>query len=231
MRIIAGIHRGRKILAPAGLTTRPMTDRVRENLFNLLGDTVAGAAVLDLFCGSGALGLEALSRGAAWCTFVDLDRAAAGAVETNCRRLGLQGRARILRRDALRPGPWLRPGVPGHRPPARQACCGPTAGDPAGPGAASPWQAGTDAYTLIFVDPPYRMTADLHGQERLAALAADLARLGLLAAGATAMLRAERGVRAALPWPGFEPADERSYGTTTLYLMTYRGSKSAERRT
>ena len=105
MRIIAGIHRTRQIDAPEGLTTRPMTDRVRENLFNLLGDTVGGATVLDLFCGSGALGLEALSRGAAPVTFVDADLAAVTVVEANCRRLGLEKQARILRRDVLRPGP------------------------------------------------------------------------------------------------------------------------------
>jgi 16S rRNA (guanine966-N2)-methyltransferase len=192
MRIIAGVHRGRKIEAPEGLTTRPMIDRVRENLFNLLGETVAGAVVLDLFCGSGALGLEALSRGAARVTFVDADREAVQAVETNCRRLGLQERVRILRRNALRPGPWMRP-----------------------EGAAS--------YTLIFVDPPYKMTADVAGQACLAEMAAALVRLGCIVPGSIVTLRAKRGVKPGLPWPGFEVFDERSYGTTTLYLMVYRG--------
>jgi 16S rRNA (guanine966-N2)-methyltransferase len=198
MRIIAGAHRGRTIEAPEGLTTRPMTDRVRENLFNILGQDMTGAAVLDLFCGSGALGLEALSRGADAATFVDADRAAIAIVESNCLRLGLMERARIIRRDALRPGPWIRP--------LREA------------------GSGVGAYTLVFADPPYALTADAQGQERLAEMAAALARLKCLARGAVAMLRAERGRAVALPWPGFAMADERTYGTTTLFLMTYKGS-------
>jgi 16S rRNA (guanine966-N2)-methyltransferase len=192
MRIIAGIHRTRQIDAPEGLVTRPMTDRVRENLFNLLGDTVVGATVLDLFCGSGALGIEALSRGAARVTFVDTGREAVRVVEANCARLGLQKQARILRRDALAPGQWVRP-------------------------------VGAKDYTLIFVDPPYKMSADPAGQAQLAAMAGALVGLDCVAQGALAMLRAERGIKPGLPWPGFELSDGRSYGTTTLYLMTYLG--------
>ena len=188
MRIIAGLHRGRQIDAPEGLTTRPMTDRVRENLFNLLRDYVEGAVVLDVFCGSGALGLEALSRGAAACTFVDPNDAAIAAVETNVQRLGLMEQVRIIRRSALRPGPWIRP---------REAA----------------------AYTLIFVDPPYRMTAAEDGQRQLAEMASALTACGLVAPAAVVMLRAERGVKIPLPWPGFVAYDERSYGTTTLHLM------------
>jgi len=199
MRIIAGVHRGRTIDAPEGLTTRPMTDRVRENLFNILGQDMTGAVVLDLFCGSGALGLEALSRGAATATFVDADRAAIAVAASNSRRLGLMERARILRRDALRPGPWLRP----------------------------PHASGAAAYTLVFCDPPYALTADARGQERLAEMAAALARLGCLARGAVVMLRASRGQAVALPWPGFAMADERTYGTTTLFLMTYCGEQES----
>ena len=193
MRIIAGIHRTRQIDAPEGLTTRPMTDRVRENLFNLLGNTVVGATVLDLFCGSGALGLEALSRGAARVTFVDADLAAVTVVEANCRRLGLEKQARILRRDVLRPGPWIRP-------------------------------VGAKDYTLVFVDPPYKMSADPQGQAQLAAMAQTLVQLECIARGALVMLRAERGTRTGLPWAGFELVEGRSYGTTTLYLMTYAGA-------
>jgi len=192
MRIIAGYHRGRRIESPEGLSTRPMTDRVRESLFNILQAEVAESIVLDLFCGSGALGLEALSRGAAACTFVDSGRAAVETVETNCRRLGLSDRAdrvRILCRDALRPGPWIRP-------------------------------AGADAYTLAFVDPPYAMTGGPDGRARLATMGAELVRLGVIAAGATVMLRAERGTDAGLPWEGFDVDDTRTYGSTTLHLMT-----------
>lgn len=83
MRIIAGEHGGRRLRAPAGTSVRPTSDRVREALFSILGDRVRGARVLDLFAGSGALGIEALSRGAAHATFVDSDPAAIRAVLAN----------------------------------------------------------------------------------------------------------------------------------------------------
>ena len=195
MRIIAGIHRTRQIEAPEGLVTRPMTDRVRENLFNLLGDTVVNATVLDLFCGSGALGIEALSRGATRVTFVDTDLAAVSVVETNCKRLGLEKQARILRRDVLRPGPWIRP-------------------------------VGAKDYALIFIDPPYKMSAEPGGQAQLAAMVEAIAGLECVARGALAMIRVERNTRITLPWAGFEFSDQRSYGTTTLCLMTYLGKEA-----
>ncbi|MGH3000311.1 MAG: 16S rRNA (guanine(966)-N(2))-methyltransferase RsmD [Gaiellaceae bacterium] len=98
MRIIAGSHRGHTIHAPSGQDTRPTSDRVRENIFNILGP-VEGATVLDLYAGSGAMGLEALSRGAAQVVFVDDDRDAVRAIEGNLDRLSL--RATVLCRDAI----------------------------------------------------------------------------------------------------------------------------------
>jgi 16S rRNA (guanine966-N2)-methyltransferase len=98
-------------VTPAGLGTRPTLDRVRESLFNALGslDVVVGAETLDLFAGSGALGIEALSRGAASCTFVDVDRAAREAVEANLRSTGFTALATVVGGDAL---VWLdRPGT------------------------------------------------------------------------------------------------------------------------
>ena len=100
MRIIAGTHRGHRIAAPKGRDTRPTSDRVRENAFNLIGP-VDGAAVLDLFAGSGAMGLEALSRGAESATFVEADRQAAQTIDQNLAKLRLTG-ARIVREDAMR---------------------------------------------------------------------------------------------------------------------------------
>ncbi len=98
MRIVAGTHRGRRLAAPPGRATRPTPDRVREALFALIGP-VEGAAVLDLFAGSGALGLEALSRGAATATFVDRSPRAVAAIRANVRSLGLEDRARVVGRD------------------------------------------------------------------------------------------------------------------------------------
>jgi 16S rRNA (guanine966-N2)-methyltransferase len=83
MRIIAGVAKGRRLVAPAGLGTRPMTDRVREALFSSLGAAVEGAAVLDLYAGSGSVGLEALSRGASSAVFVERNRKALDAVHRN----------------------------------------------------------------------------------------------------------------------------------------------------
>ena len=83
MRIIAGTARGARIVAPRGLATRPMTERVRGAIFNILGDEVVEAAVLDLFAGSGSLGFEALSRGAARCTFVERARDAVQVLRRN----------------------------------------------------------------------------------------------------------------------------------------------------
>ncbi|MBA2293588.1 MAG: 16S rRNA (guanine(966)-N(2))-methyltransferase RsmD [Actinobacteria bacterium] len=99
MRIIAGTHRGRRLAAPKGEHTRPTGDRVREALFNLVGP-VEDAAVLDLYAGSGALGLEALSRGARRCVFVEVDGAACKVIRANLETLGLTG-ALVVQRDAI----------------------------------------------------------------------------------------------------------------------------------
>jgi 16S rRNA (guanine966-N2)-methyltransferase len=98
MRIIAGSRKGHTIQAPRGTDTRPTSDRVRENVFNILGG-VEGANVLDLYAGSGAMGLEALSRGAAHAVFVERDADAIAAIERNLDKLRL--RATVLRQDAV----------------------------------------------------------------------------------------------------------------------------------
>ncbi len=98
MRVIAGAYGGRRLARPAGVQTRPTSDRVREALFSMLGD-LEDADVLDLYAGSGALGIETLSRGAATAVFVDSARAATEAIESNLRALGARGE--VHRRDAL----------------------------------------------------------------------------------------------------------------------------------
>ncbi|MGQ0832558.1 MAG: 16S rRNA (guanine(966)-N(2))-methyltransferase RsmD [Microthrixaceae bacterium] len=98
MRVIAGTARGRKLVAPVGATTRPTPDRVREATFNALGSlgAIDGAQVLDLFAGSGAMGIEALSRGAAHVTFVDQDRGAVRSIEANLAACGLAAGATVV---------------------------------------------------------------------------------------------------------------------------------------
>lgn len=104
MRIIGGKFSGRALVAPKGRETRPTADRVRESVFNILAHredfTFENARVIDLFAGSGALGLEALSRGAAFCLFVETDAAARGAIRDNVEALGLFGATRVHRRGA-----------------------------------------------------------------------------------------------------------------------------------
>jgi 16S rRNA (guanine966-N2)-methyltransferase len=108
MRIIGGRLRGRMLAGPRSQCIRPTADRLRESLFNILahgyGDPVSGARVLDLFAGTGALGLEALSRGAAFAVFVDSSAEARALVRENIASLGLGGVTRILRRDATELG-------------------------------------------------------------------------------------------------------------------------------
>jgi 16S rRNA (guanine966-N2)-methyltransferase len=99
VRVVAGTRKGAKIFAPRGLDTRPTSDRVREATFNLIGP-VDGAAVLDLYAGSGALGLEALSRGAESAVFVESDRDACRTIERNLAKLRLTG-AELACRDVL----------------------------------------------------------------------------------------------------------------------------------
>jgi 16S rRNA (guanine966-N2)-methyltransferase len=147
VRIVGGRLRGKALKAPPGEATRPTSDRARESVFNILEHAqwspgVESRRVIDLFAGSGALGLEALSRGAGFCLFVETAEAARGAIRDNIEALddkaiGLFGRTRVHRRDATDLG--LRPG---------------SAGPP---------------FDLVFLDPPYRQGL---GEKALEALAA-----------------------------------------------------------
>ncbi len=127
MRVVAGTARGRRLEAPPGSSVRPTTDRVRESVFNSLGSSglVVDAAVLDLFAGTGALGIEALSRGARRATFVERDRVAADTVRANLERTGLADRSQVVGVDAIE---FVR----------RTASAG-----------------ADDPYDLVLLDPPY----------------------------------------------------------------------------
>jgi len=104
MRVVAGLAGGRRLRAPAGRKVRPTSERVREALFNSLGslDAIEGATVVDLFAGTGALGIEALSRGAASAVFVDADLQAIRVIKDNLRTTGLGDNARVVHADVLR---------------------------------------------------------------------------------------------------------------------------------
>ncbi|MEJ2597359.1 MAG: 16S rRNA (guanine(966)-N(2))-methyltransferase RsmD [Anaerolineales bacterium] len=101
LRIIAGKARGRKLRSVPGDATRPITDRVKENLFNILGADVQDSTWLDLFAGTGSVGIEALSRGADFVRFNDLQRQAVDTIHANLRQTGLQAGSEVLRQDAF----------------------------------------------------------------------------------------------------------------------------------
>jgi 16S rRNA (guanine966-N2)-methyltransferase len=200
VRVVGGEWRGRPLVAPAGRSTRPTSDRVREAVFSVLAalpeasrwapapdseerplGPFAGHVVLDLFAGSGALGIEALSRGATSCTFVDEDRAALQAVRRNLERVGLgpgrSYRARLVPGDARR---------------ALQA----------------------DArrgvrYTLLLVDPPYKRYDEVRAQ---------LVRLlpPVLAPGALLVVETAAATAAGLPW---DVLREKRYGDTRVTVL------------
>lgn len=116
MRIVAGSLKGRAITAPEGQNTRPTSDRARQAIFNVLehaawAEPLTGARVIDLYAGSGALGFEAISRGAAFALFVEIEDEARGAIRENADAWGLMGRTRVHRRSATDLG--VRPGSAG----------------------------------------------------------------------------------------------------------------------
>jgi 16S rRNA (guanine966-N2)-methyltransferase len=133
VRIVSGSHRGRNLLTPEGQGTRPTSDRARQAVFNILehapwAPELHGTRVIDLFAGSGALGFEAISRGAGFCLFVETDEAARGAIRENIDAFGLFGATRIHRRDATDLG--IRPASAGEPfdlafldPPYRKGLC------------------------------------------------------------------------------------------------------------
>jgi len=101
LRVIGGIARGRKLRSVPGVSTRPITDRTKEALFNIIGGDVQGASFLDLFAGTGSVGIEALSRRASFVRFIDIERDAVQTIQTNLMHTGLVSGAEVLRTDAF----------------------------------------------------------------------------------------------------------------------------------
>lgn len=108
MRVISGIAKGRRLKSLPGSATRPITDRVKEALFDILGFRVEGAHFLDLFAGTGSVGIEALSRGAERAVFVEQGRKAVELIKENLALTGLADRAQVIRGDVFR---FIRKGV------------------------------------------------------------------------------------------------------------------------
>ncbi len=198
MRIIAGHHRGRRILPPKDeKTTRPITDRVKQSLFDRLwsmgvipdesdeapDETPEPLRVLDIFCGTGSLGLEALSRGAEHCTFVDMDREAIARLEKNLSDLDLKSEARVVKGSALSPI-WLGQVKPG------------TIG-------------------LICLDPPYAMAEDEQGSADLVKLMETLTNVA--ADGCVLSYRTSKHLTPP-PADGWDGPTSHNYGSMTLHF-------------
>jgi 16S rRNA (guanine(966)-N(2))-methyltransferase RsmD len=182
MRVIAGRLGGRQLLAPKGWQVRPTPERVREAMFSALGD-IAGARVADLYCGTGALGIEALSRGASHAVLVDRDtKPALG----NVHNLGLEGESELVRGDPVR------------------------------------WAADNDGrrtFDLVFLDPPYRQTAEVAAQ-------LDAHAGGLLAPGGRLAVESEVGREVSLP--SLEVVRERRYGRTLITFLVNPSSPEGQ---
>ncbi|MBO4337751.1 MAG: 16S rRNA (guanine(966)-N(2))-methyltransferase RsmD [Lachnospiraceae bacterium] len=101
MRVIAGSARSVPLKCPQGDHTRPTTDRIKETLFNMIQNEIPGCSFLDLFAGSGQIGIEALSRGASWCVFVENDRAALDCLNDNLKKTKLEGKTSVLKQDTF----------------------------------------------------------------------------------------------------------------------------------
>jgi 16S rRNA (guanine966-N2)-methyltransferase len=202
-RVIAGIAGGRRLAVPAGTTTRPTSDRAREGLFASLRSelgTFAGARVLDLYAGSGAIGLEALSRGAERVLLVESDARAAAVIKANVAAVGLPGATvatdRVERLLA--------------RPPAGT-----------GTGTRSGLDADDGRYDLVLADPPYALA------EEAVTRVLTLLEGGWLADGALVVI--ERATRSGpLDWPpGFLPGKSRRYGEATFWYGWHGGEAEA----
>ena len=203
MRVVAGAYGGRRLRAPRGRMTRPTSDRVREALFSTLGDRVAGAHVLDLYAGSGALGIEALSRGAASATFIERDRATVAVLRANLRDLGIFVEPGSTKRAAdLQPGNVATIHI----------------GDAAR--FVTDLEDGTaPVFDLVLCDSPYKIASG-----ELAALLVRLAGGRRLSGGATLVVeRARHGEALTFPEQELHVADVRTYGDTVLYYVR-RGS-------
>ncbi|MDP2645090.1 MAG: RsmD family RNA methyltransferase [Desulfobacterales bacterium] len=208
MRIVGGDLRGKRLASVPGLTTRPTSDRIRESIFDIITHRVRGAVVLDLFAGTGALGIEALSRGAGYAVFIDQSRKALAVVERNIRSCNLGSRAKIMRWDILDKLTCLRSirsPVPFSDPVAPS--------DPKGPGRRR--MDGDPVFDLVLMDPPYHQNAVEGALHRLHESRTVVHGALIVVEHASAESISEK----LLP---YEVADERKYGRTRVSFLRYR---------
>ena len=200
MRIIAGTRARRKILAPSTFLTRPITDRVKESLFSILQPHLGGAVVADLFCGTGSLGLEALSRGAEHALMVDNDPDAIDRLRRNIADLGFAAQATVICSDVFtRPLPAVTLD--------RLSCA---------TGRTAPLQ-----YDLVFLDPPYSLSADASAASMLADLLCPL--ICRIERHANVIVRHARKTVLLDSYQSLRLIDRREYGSMALSFLEKTG--------
>ena len=220
MKILGGSVRGRLLASPSGQTTRPMLARVKNSLFNIVQHHLAGSVVLDLFAGSGALGLEALSRGADFCLFVENHRPTYQTLKANITRLGFQSQAETIFADAFKIMPLLaeRPyrftplEVPrtfsGAVPPRRDLLL--------------------TGFNLVFIAPPYRLFDDQLKTSQLFELLDKVSAIGSLCSLQGGIITTERLIIVehslkqllTIPTTVFTLKQRREYGQTVLTFLS-----------
>jgi len=193
MRIISGSKARMTLLGPRDLTTRPITDRVKESLFAVLAEVVEGAYVSDLFCGTGSLGLECLSRGAVHAVMVERDKDAVNRLRKNVTKLGFDEQTTILHTDVMRCGGHL-----------LCACRSKTK-----PG---PHQA-----NLVFIDPPYALSQDASARSRLATLLDKITEH--IADRAVVVVRHSRRTELLRQYGRLHLCDHRQYGSMAITFL------------
>lgn len=191
VRVIAGAARGRALKAVPGSNTRPTTDKVKEAIFSMIGPYFDGGIALDLFAGTGGLGIEAWSRGAQRVIFVDKEKISLDIIRQNVKTAGAESAAELYRNDADRALKAL----------AKRDI----------------------AFSLVFLDPPYKMTT-------MDAVMAELAEKGMLAGGATIVVEHDASHRYPEELAGFEQVKQAKYGDTAVTIYRYLGNDASDRR-
>jgi 16S rRNA (guanine966-N2)-methyltransferase len=194
MRIIAGIRARSVLLGPGDNTTRPITDRVKESLFAILEARLDEAVVADLFCGTGSMGLEALSRGASHAVMIDSDKDAIERLRQNIAKLRFEDKVTVVRTDAFRYG-VVSSGVAGASGVARLC-------------------------NVVFVDPPYKLSRESDADSLLGKLLVKVS--GQVADGATVVVRQERKSDILDKYGLLCKVDRREYGSMALNFLEKR---------
>lgn len=190
MRIIAGSKRGMKLLSPKSEVSRPILDRVKESLFSVLYkyDLIKDGCIADLFSGVGSLGLEAISRGAAFVAFVEKDPKVVAVLKKNIEKAGFNDKSKIIKADVFKIG--------------------------------APVDFSRPKYSVVFVDPPYLLTADVGDRSLLSSLMVLLAEQ--LTEDGIVVVRTHKRIELLVRYGRFEIIDKRLWGTMAITILRQR---------